>query len=90
MKIKTTFSQLYNFQGFRAKSRFKSGVKGDSNARVVELTRHQKKRFVPYVEQYLGVFTTTGYTGFGTYLAVECESTLNSSIGEFIVQGAVQ
>lgn len=89
MKIKTTFSQVYSFPGFRARTRFKSGVKGDSNARVVELARHQKKRFVPYVEQYLGVFTTTEHTGFGTYLAVECESTLNSSIGEFIVQCAV-
>ncbi len=90
MKTKITFSQLYDFPGFRAKARFKSGIKGDHKARVVELERHQKKRFVPYAEQHPEVFMTIGYIGSVTYLQEECESTLNSSIGEFTVQCAVQ
>lgn len=90
MKTKTTFSQLYNFPGFRAKTRFKSGIKGDPQARVVELARRQKKRFVPYVEQYPKVFMIIGYIGSVTYLQGECESNLNLSIGESIVQCAVQ
>ena len=90
MKTKITFSQLYDFPGFRAKARFKSGIKGDHKARVVELTRHQKKRFVQYAEQHHEVFMTTEYIGFVTCLQEGCESTLNSSIGEFTVRGAIQ
>ncbi len=43
MKTKTSFRDLYSFPGFRARARFKCGIKGDQTARVVELARHQKK-----------------------------------------------
>lgn len=46
MKTKTSFRDLYSFSGFRARARFKCGVKGDPVARVVELVRHQKKRLL--------------------------------------------
>ena len=90
MKTKTSFSQLYDFPGFRAKERFKSGVKGDPKARVAKLARHQKKRFVPYAEQHRGIFTTIEYTGSATYLQEEREFMLNSSIGESIALCAVR
>lgn len=90
MKTKTSFSQLYDFPGFRAKARFKSGVKGDPKARVVELARRQKKQFVPYAEQQPEVFMTIEYTGFEIYLPEKCGFMLNSSIGESIARCAVR
>jgi hypothetical protein len=59
MKTKTTFSQLYSFPGFRARPRFKCGVFQDPKARVVDLARRQKKRFVPAVNVHREVFTIT-------------------------------
>lgn len=79
MKTKTTFSQLYNFPGFRARARFKCGVFKDSKARVVELIRRQKKRFVPVAESRHDAFTTTGFTAFAIWMREACESTLISS-----------
>lgn len=64
MKTKTCFNELYSFPGFRAKSRFKSGIQGDPNARVVSLVRRQKKRCVLSAGNLPVVTTTKRSTGF--------------------------
>ena len=64
MKIKTCFRELYSFPGFRAKSRFKSGIQGDPNARVVALVRRQKKRCVRSAGSLRVVTTTKRSNGF--------------------------
>jgi len=46
MKTKKSFSEIYSFPGFRARAKFKKGILGDPKARIVELVRRQKKRFV--------------------------------------------
>jgi len=63
MKTKTSFQSLYSHPGFRALARFKSGVKGDQRARVVQLRRHQKKPFVPSVESRFAISTTGASIG---------------------------
>jgi hypothetical protein len=42
MKTKKSFSEIYSFPGFRARSTFKKGILGDPKARVVKLERRQK------------------------------------------------
>ena len=42
MKTKHTLASLYSFPGFRANCRL-SGIFGDPHARVITLTRRQKK-----------------------------------------------
>jgi hypothetical protein len=80
MKTKTSFSQLYDFPGFRARARFKSGVFKDPIARVVELARRQKKRFVPAAERRHGVSTTGGLTASAIWMPADIASTWISSI----------
>ncbi len=46
MKTKKSFSDIYSFPGFRARSTFSKGILGDSRARIVKLERRQKKQFV--------------------------------------------
>lgn len=81
MKTKTTFSQLYNFPGFRARARFKSGVFQDPGARVVELVRRQKKRFAPDASAHLVAFMIGEFTEFATWTLAATGSTWTSSIG---------
>ena len=81
MKTKTTFNQLYGFPGFRARARFKSGIKGNSNARVVELVRRKKKLFVPYANGLYTAITTKEYTGYVICLLGRCRYTWNSNTG---------
>ena len=87
MKTKTTFSQLYDFPGFRARARFKCGVFKDSKARVVELVRRQKKRFAPAAERRHGVFTTGGLTASAIWMPAGIASTWTSSIGAWNADG---
>jgi hypothetical protein len=81
MKTKTTFSQLYNFPGFRARARFKSGVFKDSQARVVELIRRQKKRFVPVAGSRHEASTTVELTASAIWMPGACGSIWISSTG---------
>jgi hypothetical protein len=87
MKTQTTFSHLYNFPGFRARAQFKCGVFQDSKARVVELTRRQKKRFVPVAGSHPGVSTTVGLIASAIWMPEVLESTLTSSIGGWNAAG---
>jgi hypothetical protein len=64
MKTKTMLTQVYSFPGFRALARFKCGVFQDSTARVIELVRRQKKRFVQVASDRREASMTTGSTAF--------------------------
>jgi len=63
MKTKKSFSEIYSFPGFRARAKFKKGILGDSKARVVELVRRQKKRFVQPAVNHPEVTTISASTG---------------------------
>lgn len=84
MKIKTTLYSLYSFPGFRARSHFKSGVFQDPKARVIELVRRQKKRFVQHAAHRLEAITINGFTESGMWMRAACGFIWNSSTGDFI------
>jgi hypothetical protein len=84
MKTKTSFHSLYSFPGFRARSRFKSGVFQDPKARVVELVRRQKKQSVQYAAHRHEFITINGFTESGMWMPAACASIWNSSTGGFI------
>lgn len=65
MKTKTSFRELYNFPGFRARARFKCGVKGDPVARVIELVRRQKKASAPFAGDPSGLSGIGESTAYG-------------------------
>jgi len=87
MKTKTTFSQLYNFHGFRARARFKSGIFQDPHARVVGLVRRKKKRFVRGVGIPQKVFTIIGFIAFEIWMPAKLASFWSLSTGVWIVGG---
>jgi len=84
MKTKTTLSSLYSFPGFRASNQLK-GILGDPHARIITLSRRQKKRFVPHAEQLGPVVTTPRSTACGTNHRPEPAFILNSNTGDSIV-----
>ncbi len=63
MKTKKSFSEIYSFPGFRAQAKFKKGILGDPKARVVELVRRQKKRFVQPAKNLPEVIMINAPTG---------------------------
>jgi hypothetical protein len=81
MKTKTTFRQLYSFPGFRACGRFKSGVKGDPGARVVEIKRRQKKQSVPVVGAPIAIIMIAVCIGCAIWIPAKCGFTWNLSTG---------
>lgn len=72
MKTKKSFSEIYSFPGFRAKAKFKKGILGDPKARIVELVRRQKKRFVHPVVKLPEVIMTNVSTRFEISPVVTC------------------
>ena len=87
MKTKTTFSQLYNFPGFRALARFKSGIFQDSHARVVALARRKKKRSVRGASIPRRVFMIIVFTVFEIWMRERLESFWNLNTGVWIAGG---
>ena len=85
MKIKKCFSEIYSLSGFRARSKFKKGIPGDSKARVVELVRRQKKRFVQAAVSHPGITTINVFTELEIWPAGICGFTWNSSTAESTV-----
>lgn len=72
MKTKKTFTEIYSFPGFRAKAKFKKGILGDPKARIVELVRRQKKRFVQAAVNLPEVFMINVFTGSEISPVVTC------------------
>jgi hypothetical protein len=56
---------MYRFPGFRPEHTV-SGIFGDPKARVIQLVRRGKKRFVASVALFITRFTTARPEGFGT------------------------
>jgi hypothetical protein len=54
----------YRFPGYRPRADIR-GVFGDPRARVVQLERAKKKRFVVVVVRFTGVTTTRRHVGYG-------------------------
>jgi hypothetical protein len=61
MRKRRTLSDLYQFPGFRPKKTV-YGIFGDSNARVIKLSRRGKKLFAASAAQHIGplVIVETG------------------------------
>jgi hypothetical protein len=79
MITKKSFSEIYSFPGFRARSKFKKGILGDPKARVVELVRRQKKQFVQPAGRLPEVITISGHIVSEILIAVICEFIWNSN-----------
>jgi hypothetical protein len=88
MKTKTSFRDLYSFPGFRARARFKCGVKGDQAARVVELVRRQKKASVPVATVRSMVSGLVVFTASEMWMPQVLESIWISNTGVSAVQMA--
>lgn len=88
MKTKTSFPALYSFPGFRARARFKCGVKGDPKARVVQLVRRQKKRFAPAAAERSGVSAPGESTAFETWMRQTPAFIWTSNTGAWLARTA--
>jgi hypothetical protein len=53
------------FPGYRPRAEIR-GVFGDPRARVLQLERTRKKRYVGIAERFIGVITTRRCVGYGT------------------------
>jgi hypothetical protein len=82
MKTKKSFSEIYSFPGFRAKTKFKKGILGDPKARIVELVRRQKKRFVQAAANLPRVFMISVFTGSEISPVVTCGFIWNLNTAE--------
>jgi hypothetical protein len=82
MKTKKSLSEVYSFPGFRARARFKKGILGDQKARVLELIRRQKKRFVRIAAELPGVITISAFTVLEILTAETCGFIWNSNTAE--------
>lgn len=86
MKTKTSFSDIFSFPGFRARSRFKCGVLGDPAARVVKLVRRQKKTSAPVAIVRYVVSGTVVFTAFETWMQRVLISTWTLNTAALIVR----
>ena len=58
----------YRYPGFHPRAAIQ-GIFGDPKARVIQLIRHQKKRYADVAVRYIGVITTRQYEGYEIYRA---------------------
>lgn len=82
MKIKKSLSEIYSFPGFQARTKFKKGILGDPKARVLELFRRQKKRFVRIAVRLPRVITISVFTALEILIAGICGYTWNLNTAE--------
>jgi hypothetical protein len=73
----------YRFPGYRPRAGIR-GVFGDSRARVIQLDRTQKKRYVGVAEQSIGAITTRRYVGYGI-----CPAEIPGSIWSWRYVGSI-
>lgn len=76
----------YQFPGFRPNANIK-GVFGDPKARVIHLTRTQKKRCADAAARCIRVITTRRYDGYGTYRAEIAGFIWKWRFGEYTANG---
>ena len=86
---KKTLSDSYRFPGFTPQ-RTVIGIFGDSNARVIRLTRRGKKQFVASVARFTGPFTIIRSSGSVIFLLAMPASIWNYRYDESSAGGAVR
>lgn len=66
MRKRQTLSELYHFPGFRPRKTV-NGIFGDSNARVIKLSRRGKKLFAASAVQLIGPLVIVETVWSATY-----------------------
>jgi hypothetical protein len=89
MRERRTLSDLYLFPGFRPKKAV-YGIFGDSNARVIKLSRRGKKLFAASAVLLIGPLVIVETALSATYPAVTPGSTLNWRFVASSVVGAAK
>lgn len=79
MKTKTSLRDIYSPPGFRARARFKSGILGDPQARVIQLERRQKKASALVAAVRSGLFGTGASIAPAPWTPAACASTWTSN-----------
>jgi len=87
MRKKRRLLDEYRFPGFRPKAEI-NGIFGDPRARLIRLTRGQKKQFAGSVEAPRKVSTTRKYAGYETCPAGMHESTWQWRFDEYFAESA--
>jgi len=89
MRKRLTLSDLYLFPGFRPKKTV-YGIFGDSNSRVIKLSRRGKKLFAASAVQHIGPLVIVENALSATYPAVTLESTSNWRFAASSVAGVAK
>jgi hypothetical protein len=89
MLKRQTLSGLYHFPGFRPKKTV-YGIFGDSNARVIKLSRRGKKLFAASAAQYNGLLVIVETALSATYPVVTLGSTSNWRFAASSVAGVAK
>lgn len=89
MRKRRTLSDLYIFPGFRPKKTV-YGIFGDSNARVIKLSRRGKKLFAASAVQHIGPLAIVETALSATCPAVTPGSTSNWRFAVSSVVGAAK
>ena len=89
MRKRQTLSELYHFPGFRSR-KTANGLFGDSNARVIKLSRRGKKLFAASAVQHIGPLVIVENALSAIYPAVTPESTSNWRFAASSVAGVAQ
>jgi len=86
MKTKKSLAEIYSFPGFKAQSKFKKGILGDSHARILGLVRRQKKRFVRRVVNLQKVIMINASIALEILVAETCGFIWNLNTAGLIVK----
>jgi hypothetical protein len=89
MRKRLTLFDLYLFPGFRPK-RIVCGIFGDSNARVIKLSRRGKKLFAASAVQHIGPLVIVETVLSATYPVVTPGSTSNWRFAASSVAGVAK
>ena len=89
MRKRQTLSDLYHFPGFRPKKTV-CGIFGDSNARVIKLSRRGKKLFAASAVQHIGPLVIVESALSATYPVVTPGSTSNWRFAASSVAGVAK
>ena len=89
MRKRQTLSELYHFPGFRPQKTV-CGIFGDSNARIIKLSRRGKKLFAASAVQHIGPLVIEETVLSATCPVVTPGSTSNWRFAASNVAGAVK
>jgi len=76
----------YQFDGYKPSETLK-GIFGDPKARIIQLQRREKKRFVHCVAPHTGVITTERHVAYAIFPVEICEFTSIWRYAEFNAGG---